>query len=233
MKNFLIMLFVLFVGGISQAQTTDAAAVGKVVYYEGKVELGTGDKWTPVKINSIVARNQTIRTVGDAMAEISWSNGTKSIVGPNSKLTIQALLAGSTSNAKAGTEGVFTGFKMMFNEGPGKKRSEEGGIRRSEVEEQKTPGKDEIYWKEDKEINFSEAYSLYENKEFGKAIAALQAFLNQKPKDEMAKYAMFALGHSYIMSNNPIKAKEIFEQFVAQYPTDALKADADKVLKAL
>lgn len=229
----LFIALAMFAGiGTAQAQSSDTTTVGKIAYYEGKVEIGNEAKWSAVRINAPVKKNQFIRTIGDGMAEVTWKNGTKSVIGPNSKITVLALMSGTNSKAKTSTESVFTGFKTMFNEGPGKKRSEEGGVRRDEAKVADN-SKEEIYWKEDKEIMFSEAYAFYENKEYSKAIAALEAFISQKPKDEMAKFARFALGHSYIMCNNTVKAKEIYEQFVFMYPEDPLNGEAKKVLAEL
>lgn len=229
MKQSLITLCLLAKIIMATAQS-DTTTAGKIVYYEGKVELGNDAAWSRAKINTPVKRNQNIRTVGDAMAEIVWTNGTKTVVGPNSKLEIKALLAGSSGNSKTSTEGVFTEFISVFNSGPGAKRTEEGGIRRGEAKKSR---RDEIYWKENKTITFAEAFSFYEKKDYSKAIAALQAFVDQKPNDDMAKYAEFALGHSYIMANNPVKAREIFNNFVLVHATDSLKADAEKVLALL
>lgn len=227
MKSFLLAFAVALISLTAISQST-----GKIIYYEGKVEIGNGKDWLPVKLNSEVKKEQRIRTMGSGLAEILWSNGSKTIVGPNSNQSISDLLAASSSKVKTETEGVFTGFKAKVNTKAGAKRTEEGGIRRDEAESEEK-GKETVYWKEDKEISFEEAYSIYESKDYGKAIAALQAFLNQKPKDEMARYAMFALGHSYIMSNNNIKAKEIFQNFIALYPNDPLKGDAEQVLLKL
>lgn len=229
----LTILSILFLAAISSGiAQSDTAVVGKIVYYEGKVDIGTDPKWNAAKINMQVRKNQFIRTTSDGMAEITWASGKKSIVGPNSKIGINDLLSGSSSAAKTETEGVFNTFKGKVKASAGKK-TEEGGIRRDQAKT--TEGKEEevVYWKEDKEINFEEAYAFYEAKDYGKAIAALQAFINQKPKDENAKYALFALGHAYIMSNNTIKAKEIFQNFILEYPTDSLKADAETVLAKL
>ncbi len=231
MKHFIFTLAFVASCFMSMGQS-DTTSVGKIAYYEGKVELGVDPTFGSVKINTNVKRNQTIRTVGDAMAEIVWSNGTKSVIGPNSKLVISALQKGTTSNAKTETQGVFTTFKTKVN-ATGAKRTEEGGIRRTDASGEQKEEPEQVYWKEDKEILFSEAYAFYEAGEYAKAIAALQAFINQKPKDEMAKYALFALGHSYIMSNNTVKAKEIFEKFITNFPTDALKADAEQVIAKL
>jgi hypothetical protein len=49
----------------------------------------------------------------------------------------------------------------------------------------------------------------------------------------MAPFAEFALGHSYVMVNNPVRAKEIFEGIVARYPNDPLKGEAEKILAGL
>jgi TolA-binding protein len=229
MKNtFLTLILCLSIFTI-QAQT-DTTTAGKIVYYEGKVELGNDPSWMRAKINTPVKRNQHIKTTGDAMAEIVWSNGTKTVVGPNSKLEIKALFAGSSSNGKTATAGVFGEFMTVFKNDASVKKTEEGGIRRSEANVAK---RDEIYWKQDQTISFAEAFSFYESKEYSKAIAALQAFIDQKPHDEMTKYAEFALGHSYIMSNNPMKAQEIFKNFIVIHAGDPLKADAEKVLSLL
>ncbi|MBL0316417.1 MAG: hypothetical protein IPP69_11805 [Flavobacteriales bacterium] len=224
MKQTLLTLFLL---AMVQVCFTQNDVAGKVVYYEGKVETGKDPNWTRVKINFPVKKNEMIKTAPDATAEIVWNNGTKTIVGPGSKLEINSLLTASSGNSKAATEGVFGEFMTVFKTGPGSKRTEEGGIRRTEVDKKE---KEELYWKQDKPVSFAEAFGFYENKDYGKAITALQAFINQQPQDDMSKYAMFALGHSDIMSNNSVKAKEIFQNFVLLYANDPLKADAEKVL---
>lgn len=229
MKSLVVTLTFL-AALISAFSQTDTTTAGKIIYYEGKVELGSDPNWVRAKINTPVKRNQYIRTTGDAMAEIVWKNGTKTIVGPNSKLEIKALFSGSGGNSKTATAGVFGEFMTVFKSDAATKKTEEGGIRRTEAT---TIKRDEIYWKEDQEITFAEAFSFYENKEYAKAIAALQAFIDQKPHDDMTKYAEFALGHSYIMSNNPLKAREIFKNFIVVHAGDPMKADAEKVLALL
>lgn len=231
MKNIITALLLSLISLAAYSQGTDSTAIGKIVYYEGKVELGTGNVWVRAKINTQVKRNQNIKTSADATAEILWNNGVKSIVGPNSEQQVQKLFTASSSSPKKDTEGVFSGVKAKMSAEV--KHKEVGGIRRSEVDTIEKPEETDVYWKEDKEIAFEDAYSFYDKKEYNKAIAALQAFIHQKPIDPMVKYAWFALGHSYIMENNPIKAKEIFDQFVKQYPSDPLKAEAEKVLQKL
>lgn len=231
MKNLLFIAMLVAAFGKSYAQSTDTTAIGKLVYYEGKVELGSGSSWTRAKINTPVRKHQTIKTSVEATAEIVWNNGVKTIVGPNSTQEVQKLFSASSSSPKQSTEGVFSGVKAKMNSEV--KHKEVGGIRRTEADTVKKKEETDVYWKEDKEITFEDAYAFYDKKEFNKAIAAFQAFIHQKPLDPMIKYAWFALGHSYIMENNPIKAKEIFDQFLLQYPTDPLKAEAEKVLQKL
>jgi len=232
MRKALLLCINLVVATGLFAQNTNAGALGKVIYYEGKVLVGDGSQMNPVRINSEVFGDQFIKTLGDAMAEIQWSNGVKSVVGPQSNLSITALSKGSTASAKLTTEGVFREFKVKANTNTQAKRSEEGGIRRDDVKAD-VKGDGDMYWKEDKEILFSQAYAFYENAEYAKAIAALQAFVNQKPKDDMVKYAWFALGHSYIMSNNLAKAEEIFTRFVSDFPNDELSKDATDILSKI
>jgi TolA-binding protein len=225
MKHLLICLLVTL--GFQAFSQSETETIGKIIYYEGKVELGKDPTWTRAKINTEVKRNMFIKTGAETMAEITWNNGTKSVVGPNSKIEIKALFAGANGSGKTSTEGVFNEFKSVFKASPAAKRSEEGGVRREEVKKNK---RDEIYWKQDAPITFQEAFAFYEKKEYTKAISALHSFIHQKPNDENVKFAEFALGHCYIMSNNTVKAREIFTQFIVKYPNDTLKAEAEKVL---
>ena len=73
MKNLfvLIALMAAFVNVKAQADTTTA---GNILYYEGKVEIGTEPTWTRAKIKAPVKRNQWIRTSPEAMVEIKWLN---------------------------------------------------------------------------------------------------------------------------------------------------------------
>jgi TolA-binding protein len=231
-----VLLILLVTAGLFKpvmAQLSDTSQVGKIVYLEGRAELGNGTEWKAVALNAPVKLNQFIRTTPDASVEITWINGAKTVVGPASRMEIRVLFESSSSSAKAETEGVFTGFMKMFKSTTDAKRSEEGGIRRSMAEVRSKPTPKEMYWKEDREVTFEEASALYENKEYAKAIGMFQAFINQKPRDKMVKYAYFAMGHSYIMVNNTVKAREIFQTFVANYANDPLKAEAEKVLAKL
>jgi len=232
MRNFIILIS-LFTPLLPNAQIVDSSAVGKITYYEGRVELGFAAYWDKAKINSPVKKHQEVKTVGDAMAEISWNNNVKSIVGPNSQVSVLSLLNSSSSNAKEQTQGSFDNFKRIFISDKRIKRTQEGGIRRDEAKEIEASGNEELYWKEDREIHFADAYSLYEESRYSEAIIALQGFIEQKPKDAMTKYAIFALGHCYILLNNPIKARQIFDRFIIEFRGDQLVLEAEKILTSL
>jgi TolA-binding protein len=229
MRTYLLSLLFIMVTYTMVAQS-DTTAAGNITYYEGKVELGKDPNWVRAKIKSPVKRNQWIKTSAEAMVEIKWLNGSTSVVGPNSKVEVKALALASNSNSKVATEGVFGDFMNVFKTGAGNTKSEEGGVRRDNAEQSEP---EEVYWKREGIISFEQAFSVYEQKSYSQAIPGLHAYIDQNPKAESTKYAYFALGHCYIMSNNPIKAREIFKSFVIMYANDPLKADAEKVLELL
>lgn len=226
----IIMCFAMVLTTFQVIAQSDTTTAGNIAYYEGKVELGKDPTWTRAKIKSPVKRNQWIKTSAEAMVEIKWLNGTTTVVGPNTKVEVKVLAQASLNNGKSSTEGVFGDFMNVFKASAGNSKSEEGGIRRDETS-QKEP--EEVYWKREGIISFEQAFSVYEQKSYSQAIPGLHAYIDQNPKAENTKYAYFALGHCYVMANNPIKAKEIFKSFIIIYANDPLKADAEKVLELL
>ncbi len=228
----LLTLLVLFLtiswSGIS-AQTS-ALQLGKVTYLEGQAQLSVANTNIPVAINTIVYANQTLKTAPKSVVEILWSNGSKTTIEPSSVYSIKDLHAQSGSQALVQSETVFSGFKKVFRSATESKRAEEGGIRRTQAKVDTIVSPDQLYWKEDKEITFEEASVYYEKGDFVKAVYAFKTFLDQKPMNEMAKYATFALGHSYLKINNQVKARELFEQFILKYSSDELRTQAESVL---
>jgi len=215
------------------AQVSNNAQVGKIIYMEGNVEVNTGGSWSAASINSPLNINQSIRTAAGALAEISWISGSKTTIEPSSTYDVKVLFEGASNTVKTETESVFSGFKKVFKSTSDSKRSEEGGIRRNQAEVRTKPDQDDMYWKQDLEMSFEEASQQYVQEEYAKAIVSLQTFINQKPRDGMVKYAIFAMGHSYIMINNTVKAREVFQDFISQYYNDPLSVEAEKVLAKL
>jgi TolA-binding protein len=206
------------------------AQLGKIIYLEGQAQLVVGTTVTPVKINSILYAGQTLKTAAKSVVEIHWTNGAKTTVEPNSVYPVQELYSQSNGQTLAQSENVFAGFKKIFKQAGESKRVEVGGIRRSKAIADTVQNPDKVYWKEDKEMTFEEASTYYEKGDYVKSAWAFKTFLDQKPMDEMAKYAMFALGHSYLKINNQTRAKELFEQFIIQFSNDDLKVQAESVL---
>jgi TolA-binding protein len=212
---------------------TPGDPVGKITYLEGKVEVSQDDAWVPVKVNHQLLSTQTIRTPGNGMAEILWSSGQKTIIGPNSSLSIGELAAAQKSDSKTKTEGITTNFRRLFIETADAGRREEGGIRRSKGAVGTDVGDDALYWKQEREISFDEAAAIYEAGEYPKAIAAFHAFLQQKPDHQDAPLALFGIGHAYIEVNNPIGAKQVFEDFLLRYPGHNLSNEVRSLLQKL
>jgi len=207
--------------------------LGKIVYLEGQVELGKKDSWYKAKIGSVIKSDESLKTYPNAMVEILWNNDSKTTIEENSEMEINTLFESSSTAVAQETEGIFSRFKNLFKSNSKKAKAEEGGIRRSKAESDSVPNSKSMYWKEINEVSYQDAAKFYENGDYLKAITAFKSFLNQQPTDKMAKYAMFALGHSYIMVNNNTKAKETFEKFVVRYANDGMKGDAEQILTKL
>ena len=221
-----------FITAFSFAQTT-GTPVGKIIYLEGKVEVSADDAWMPAKMNHQLLATQSIRTTGNGMAEIQWTSGSKSVVGPNSALNVGELAKGQSAEKKSAATGSLTSFKRMFTESTASARKEEGGIRRNKAVMDETAGSDGIYWKQEREITFEEAAEFYTSEDYGRAISALNAFLQQKPEHEKAPMAWVAMAHAYIEVNNLPKARQLFEAFLDQYPDHALSGDVRQTLAQL
>ncbi len=224
-----LILLIGFCTTLTHAQS-NAKQLGKITYLEGTVQLINNGVASPASINSLLYPNQTIKTGTKSTAEILWSNGTKTNVEANSSYNVTDLYNQSSGQALAQSESVFSGFKKVFRAAKESKLAEEGGIRRAKAKADTMTPANQVYWKEDKEMTFDEASAYYEKGDYVKAAWAFKTFLDQKPLNEMAKYATFALGHSYLKLNNQVKAREVFESFINKYSNDELRTQAESVL---
>lgn len=228
---FLIWMLSLVVS--SNAQVSDTAKIGKIAFFEGVVEVFDGNLWKDANIDQPLFLNQSIRTIGDAIVEIEWNSGVKSTVGPSSEADIKSLLEGANRNSKQETASIFSSFMKIFATNTENASKEEGGIRRSMAEVRAKPSPEEMYWKVEKEITFEEASKAYAANKYQNAIILLDKFISQHPRDSQLKYARFALGHSYVMVNNIVEARDIFENFLVDYPNDELIPKAQEILDKL
>lgn len=230
----ILFISILLSAQVVVAQDSTSTQLGKITYIEGSVKiLKDGKFWVPITIGSEVYHNNTIKTGIGALAEIDWINGSKSKVGPNSELSILDLYESSGKNVKAKTANLWGGFVKVFSADATASKQEEGGIRRSMAEVRSKPGKNELYWKENKEVDFQEASDMYQKKEYSKSAVLFDQFLAQKPRDKNAQKARFALAHCYVEMNNPVKAKQLLIDFIERYPDGELTETAKLVLESL
>lgn len=231
-KILALSLVLVFATSV-HAQEASKSILGKIIYLEGKVEVSQEDAWVPVRMNHQLLSDQSIRTPGNGMAEIQWASGSKTVVGPNSQLNVNELAGSQSGEARGRSENLMSNFKRMFQETSNEGRKEEGGIRRSKGEITADSDTNGLYWKQEREISFAEAAEFYNTGEYARAIAALHAFLQQKPDHVQAPMAWVALGHSYIEVNNTVKARQIFDDFLLKYPGNSLSEEVRTMLENL
>lgn len=192
-------------------------AVGTLVYFEGSVEVAhSGQDWSAAKIDQFLRPTHTIRTGSNASAEIRWSDGTSTVLGPESTQSIAALSkrAQQEVNSSEG-KGVVQKFVDLFAE-EGKRADDPGGIRRGQPS-----------------VSFTEAARTYQNEHYRKAVRKLHLFLEQNPLSPEAKKVRLALGHCYLELNNPLQAKAELEAIVQTYPDHEIADRAQTVLDVL
>lgn len=204
------ILFFLFFYNISFSQTLS--------YFEGRVLINS----FPAKINAVLNQEDVIKTSSNSVAEITWGDRSKTLVEAGGEYLVKDLAGGQRTAVPS-----FAGFKNVFRSAKESNRAEEGGIRRSKVEPDTLPHPDQIYWKEDPAVSFEQAAAVYEKGDYLKAISLFKSFIDQKPFDPMSKYALYALGHCYVMVNNSFRAKQTFERFILKYADDPLRQDAE------
>jgi TolA-binding protein len=211
----------------------ESKPLGKIIYLEGKVEIWHNEVWQQAKMNHLLYAANTMRTPGNGMSEVQWNDGTKTIIGPGSEISIGILAERSSSAKTENQQNLMSNFKRMFMETADATRKEEGGIRRSKGESITESGNDGLFWKQEREISFDDASAIYAAGDYVKAISALHAFLQQKPDHDQAPMALAALGQAYIEVNNPLKAAEIFQDFLQKYPTHSAGDDVRQMLAQL
>lgn len=213
----------------SEAPTADVP-IGTLIYFEGAVSTGSINDWSDAEINQKLYRTLSIKTGPEASAEVRWNNGLKTVIGPNSEQQLGPLYDNLDPAVKNKSQSIWGEFMALFSEKANEATQEEGGIRRNKATVRQKPGKNELYWKQMREVTFEEASEQYKNGEYKQAVTLLEAFLEQKPKDPRASLMLFALGHSYVELNNLTKAQKVYRQFLNRYPDDIM---ADKARQFL
>jgi len=217
-------LVLLAVTGASWAQNTTPPAesapekaVGTLVYFEGAVEVAhSGQDWSMAQIDQFLRPTHTLRTGANASAEIQWSNGTSTVIGPESTQSVAALFKRTQKDMTSAEEtGVVQKFVDLFS-GDRESTNDSGGIRRGQPA-----------------VSFTEAAHTYQNEHYRKAVRKLHLFLEQNPLSPKAKKVRFALGHCYLKLNNPLQAEGEFKTLVQTYPDHPLADRARTILEKL
>ena len=112
-KTLILCLFLSAIFSL-QLLAQSGTQLGKVVYLEGAAQAIAGNSVTPLKVNTVLYNNQTIKTAAKSIVEIQWSNGSKTSVEPLSSYSVQSLFDQSGGQALAQSENVFAGFKKIF-----------------------------------------------------------------------------------------------------------------------
>lgn len=217
-----LLLFALTNSGWAQdtspsAETAPEKAVGTLVYFEGAVEVAhSGQDWSTATIDQYLRPTHTLRTGENASAEIRWSNGTSTVIGPESTQSIAALFKRAQKKLKPSEEdGVVQKFVDLFADSRNAEKGS-GGIRRGRPS-----------------VSFVEAAHTYKNGHYRKAVRKLHLYLQQNPLSPKAKKIRFALGHCYLELNNPLQAETEFKTIVQTYPDHSIANRAEKILGQL
>jgi len=227
-----LALFVLLVlSPPVHAQSGDATAeVGTLVYFEGSVEVKTGQgSWSGATIEQSLRANQLLRTGPTATAEIKWKNGTESTIGPQTTQKLGPLYKKVASQSGNGSDGLVGKFVELF-QGESESSSDVGGIRRASVKLEETPGPGEVYWKTFEEVSFAEAQEQLQQENYAAAARTFHLFLQQHPEHTQAPKAKLGLGLSYLKLNNPEQARSALEALVSDHPDDPLTERAKQIL---
>ena len=236
-RSLLAVLVSLTLPLLGHAQSdTDGSSgtkVGKLVYFEGSVEVKASQgSWSKATIEQPLRASEVIRTGPTATAEVKWQNGTKSTIGPQTTQKIGPLYKKVAAQSGQNSDGLVGKFVELF-QGKDDSNGDVGGIRRAAVELDKTPGPGELYWKTFEEVSFADAQQQFQNKDYAKAARNFHLFLQQHPDHTQAPKAKLGMGLSYLKLNNPQQARTALESLVSAHPDDPLAERAQQVLDRL
>ena len=228
--GFLILCF----GGMLLASETvraqgNAPSVATLVYFEGSVRVaGQSGDWSTARIDQSLRANQQIQTGSSARAELEWTNGETTVLGPGQTQPITALFQAQKQQASGEAQGMLQRFTEMFSDESSTQETA-GGVRRSKVESDAGSGGG-LHWKRHAPVDFATAAQLYRDGKYAEAAPKLHLFLQQNPNHSKATLAQFALGHCYVELNNPVQAKATFRALIDAHPADPVSDRARELL---
>jgi len=218
MKLFITILLTLwFAFGFSQK-------IGTVIYLEGTPSIVHDGISHKVTIGFPIYPDDYIWPGHDGLIETQWINQGKSVIMHSISVKAEDLYNSSSVSIQPS---LFSSIRKVFETTSNQVRSEEGGIRRTQVELKDTTLP---IWIFEDEVCFEDAIRPYLEEDYLKAAKQLHIYLQQHPKTPQSKYALFALGHCHTRLGNFVRAKEVFEIFLGLYFSDILSEDAQIIL---
>ncbi|PKN72243.1 MAG: hypothetical protein CVU50_08125 [Candidatus Cloacimonetes bacterium HGW-Cloacimonetes-3] len=168
-----------------------AAQVGKIRFILGEVQYRANQN-QPYKFASLglpISEDGFLKTGPDSSVEVQWSEGGTSTVPANRQVGVRKLLdeASSKQNWKNKLENKVGNLKLQNK----RRASSTAGIRREEADVSRDSL---LFWYIEELQEISEAISLYETKQYTKAIPLFEKVINQAPLKKDAE-----LSHAYLI----------------------------------
>ncbi len=226
-KAFIILLLLAAIWPQSNEE------IGKITYFEGRVEVTVNEVWTPANLNQVLRNNQSVRTGSSSRAEITWANGEVTLLGDNESHNAGELLVSFQQRRSAQAEGVFSRFREMFRSQSDDRRQQEGGIRRDAAEVEARPVPGELYWAVDEPVDLENAFEIYESGDFRAAIEKFTLYIDQQPNSPFMADALFFLGHSYLEMNNVSRAVSLFNRINLNFPGSEYARASREILETI
>lgn len=196
-----------------QSQTDESApdsttVVGHLVYFEGEVGVNTDGTWRSAQIDHPLRPADRIGTAPNAKAEIEWTDGGQSSLGPADTQRVRRLYTQFEASASQTPASLYDRFRELFSEKTDAS-DDPGAIRRGAG----TP--------------FERATLLYRRNQFQDALPLFQKALNQYTSQgatgpavhaSKAALARFALAHCYLETGQREASRDALQSLVETHP---------------
>lgn len=200
--------------------TTAAESVGRLVYFEGTVSVQTDGTWQSARIDQPLRPAERLGVGPGAEAEIRWSSGERSTLGPADTQRVGRLYTRAQADAPEEAASLLDRFRALFAEQT-ETGDDPGGIRRGAGPP------------------FEQATALYRQNQFRDARPLFEQVLAADSTDAAAvpsrkrALAYFALAHCYLETGRREAARSTLQSLVARHPSRRPTKMARSLLAAL
>lgn len=168
-----------------------ASQVGKIRFIIGEVQYrpNQNQPYKSAALDLPVAEDGFLKTGPDSSVEVLWTGGGTTTVPANRQVGIRKLLeeASAKQNWKNKLENKVGNLKLQNK----RRASSTAGIRRDEAEVSRDSL---LYWYIDEQQDIAEPITLYETKQYNKAITLFEKVIYQAPLKKDAE-----LSHAYLI----------------------------------